>query len=419
MRVPLILPQLGLTQTEGYVSEWLKKPGDPIRKEDIVFIVSTDKAEMEVESPADGILGQIIVDIGITVPVGTPLAWLEQLGELDVASSPSSAKPVLQSESLSEPEGLTLDHSEDAASDRARLNFSVSPRARRVARSLGVDLQNLKGTGPNGRILEADVRAADHSDGKAPVPAISDVANSIEQKPTLAVASDARPGSRRRHIIAERMTESIRTIPAFTVSLEVNAARIVELYDAIGERFKASSGLKLSYTDLLTKCLAMALERTPELNAAWTDAGPVRKSSIDLNLAVATDLGVIAPVLRSLEKASLQNIVETRSAVAQKVRRGHLSLDDLDSGTGTLSNLGMYRVDSFAGIITPSQSFLLSVGKLARRPWAEADHLTIKPTLHLTLSVDHRIADGAQAAIFLGRIAELIETPFTLLWETR
>jgi pyruvate dehydrogenase E2 component (dihydrolipoamide acetyltransferase) len=405
MRVPLILPQLGLTQTEGYVSEWLKKPGDHISKEEIVFVVSTDKAEMEVESPADGILGEIVVDVGVTVPVGTPLAWLELQGPVQPASSLTFAEPSPEpAASAGEPNDANVAPSLDHASDRARLNFLVSPRARRVARSLGVDLHNLKGTGPNGRILEADVRAADSMEEKAPIAANPD--------PRLA-------SSRRRQIIAERMTESIRTIPTFTVSVEVNAARLVELYKDIRERFTGGPGLKLSYTDLLTKCLAMTLERTPELNAAWTDAGPVPKSSIELNLAVATDAGVVAPLLRSLANAALQNIVESRAEITRKAREGRLSINDLESGTGTLSNLGMYRVDSFAGIITPGQSFLLSVGKLARRPWAETDHLTIKPTLHLTLAVDHRVADGAQAAIFLGRIAELIETPFTLLWETR
>jgi pyruvate dehydrogenase E2 component (dihydrolipoamide acetyltransferase) len=403
MRVPLILPQLGLTQTEGYVSEWLKQPGDPIMKEEIVFVVSTDKAEMEVESPADGIMGEIIVDVGVTVPVGTALAWLEQEGDEQPGSSLSCAESDPSSPvSFSEPDDSSVSPRRDPIADRAPSGVSVSPRARRLARELAVDLDSIKGTGPDGRVLEADVRDA-----------------TLVQRKTQSNADPRSASVRRRQIIAERMTESIRTIPAFTVSLEVNAAKLVELYETNGNGFTNSSGVKLSYTDLLTKCLALALEGTPELNVSWTDAGPASKSSIDLNLAIATDLGVVAPMMRSLEKASLRNIAHCRAALTQKARDGHLSLDDLASGTGTLSNLGMYRVDAFEGIITPGQSFLLSVGRLARRPWAEADQLIVTPTLHLTLSVDHRVADGAQAAIFLGRIAELIETPLPGLEEMR
>jgi pyruvate dehydrogenase E2 component (dihydrolipoamide acetyltransferase) len=405
MKIPLILPQLGLTQTEGYVSEWVKKTGDPIKKEDIVFVVSTDKAEMEVESPTDGVMGDIVVDIGVTVPVGTTLAWLEQQGDEQPESFQDSVESSPQLIPVSGEQGdRDTASSAGPIAECERIAFSVSPRARRVARSLGVDLDSVKGTGPNGRIVEADVRSA----------------ATIEPEAAVAARGHVRPVSaRRRQIIADRMTESIRTIPAFTVSLEVNAAKLVDMYEGLEKRFAPSFGVKLSYTDLFTKCVALALEQTPELNAVWTDDGPVPKTSIDLNLAVATNLGVVAPILRWLEKASLQKITESRAAIAQRARDGHLSLDDLAAGTGTLSNLGMYRVDSFVGIITPGQSFLLSAGKLDRRPWAEADHLTVKPTLHLTLSVDHRIADGAQAAVFLGRIAELIETPLALLWEMR
>ena len=403
MRVPLILPQLGLTQTEGYVSEWLKTPGDYIKKEEIVFVVSTDKAEMEVESPADGIMGEIIVNVGVTVPVGTPLAWLDQQGD-ELPGSPVSSADSSPAPDASRSEPVACNRApSDPAADRAPISFSVSPRARRVADSLAVDLDSVTGTGPNGRILEADVRAA----------------AAMEEKTPIASNPDSSSSARRRHIIAERMTESIRTIPAFTVSLEVNATRLVDMYETIRERFRAGSGLKLSYTDLLTKCLALALEQTPELNASWTDAGPAPRSSIDLNLAIATDLGVVAPVMRSLERTPLHSIVERRAAITQKARAGHLSFDDLASGTGTFSNLGMYRVDAFEGIITPGQSFLLAAGRLASRPWAEADRLVVKPTLRLNLSVDHRVADGAQAAIFLARIADAIEAPLACFWEMR
>lgn len=403
MRIALTLPQLGLTQTEGSVSEWLKKPGDPVKKDEIVFIVSTDKAEMEIESPADGVMGEILIEPGVTVVVGTPLAWLEKEGDEEPAS-PSIEPKDAQSE---DPAAVTpaLSISENGRQTR----LGASPRARRVARQLGVDISHLRGSGPDGRIVEADVRAA--------------VTTSVEAYPAgpaaapAAAVAAAPAANRRRQIIARRMTESIQTIPAFSVSLEVNAAKLVDLYENLGDRFAHSTGTKLSYTDLLVKCLALALQDSAALNAVWSDDAPVPRPSIELNLAIATDSGVAAPIMRSLESASLQQIAGSRVAITKKAREGHLSLSDLENGAGTLSNLGMYKVDSFAGIITPGQSFIVSVGRLARRPWVDTNRLTVQPTLHLTLSVDHRLADGVQAASFVGRIAELIEAPFALLWD--
>jgi pyruvate dehydrogenase E2 component (dihydrolipoamide acetyltransferase) len=420
MKIELTLPQLGLTQTEGSVSEWLKKPGDPVKKDEIIFIVSTDKVDLEIESPADGVMGEILVEPGVTVVVGTPLAWFEKEG----AESPAPSR--VQAQSAPAPAAVSAELTEaDSPADIAPLpgtpasdtpandttangresRPATSPRARRLARELGLDISQLHGSGPDGRIIEADVRAASGKSSTAPAPA--------------SAAGPAPAGNRRRQIIARRMTESIQTIPAFSVSLEVNAAKLVELYESIGDRVARSAGTKLSYTDLLVKSIALALQDSPDLNAVWTNDAPVPRTSMDLNLAVGTDSGVAAPLMPALESASLAQIATLRAGITKKAREGRLALADLDNGAGSLSNLGMYKVDSFGGIITPGQSFIVSVGRLARRPWVDGDRLTIQPTLHLTLSVDHRLADGVQAAAFLGRIASLIEAPYALLWDTK
>lgn len=405
MRIPLTLPQLGLTQTEGSVSEWLKKPGEPVKKDEIVFIVATDKAEMEIESPADGVMGEILVEPGVTVNVGTPLAWLEKEG--DVADEPAAAP--LSAIAAPEPAEMlqiaVANESAAAVTNGRELRLRTSPRARRVARELGVDLERIQGSGPDGRIIEEDVRSAARSAPKAEVP--------NKTAPALPAAA------RRRQIIARRMTESIQTIPAFSVSLEVNAAKLVDLYQSIGPSFAQATGTKLSYTDLLLKCVALALTNSPVLNASWSEEAQIARNSVDVNLAVGTETGVTAPVLRSMETASIQQIAQMRATLANKAKEGRLSLAELENGAGTLSNLGMYRVDSFEGIITPGQSFIVSVGRLASRPWVESDVLTIQPTMHIMLSVDHRLADGVEAAQFLGRIAELIEKPFELVWDRR
>ena len=404
MRIPLTLPQLGLTQTEGSVSEWLKKPGDPVKKDEIIFIVSTDKAEMEIESPSDGIMGEILIEPGVTVDVGTPLAWFEKDGEEETQSSTAETESAAASpDTTRSEEPAAVIAVENLPKNGREARLAASPRARRVARELGVDVSCLHGSGPDGRIVEADVRAASAS----------------SRKPDAPARAAAPADNRRRQIIAKRMTESIQTIPAFSVTLEVNAARLTDLYESIGDRFARNTGIKLSYTDLLVKCVALALQDSPGLNAVWSGDAPVPRTSVDLNLAIATDSGVAAPLIPSLEAAPLRQIAGSRIEITKKAREGHLSLSDLENGAGTLSNLGMYKVDSFEGLITPGQSFIVSVGRLARRPWVNNDCLTIQPTLHLTLSVDHRLADGVQAANFLGRIAELIEAPLALVWESQ
>ncbi len=398
MRIPLILPQLGLTQTEGSVSEWLKKPGDPVEKNEIVFIVSTDKAEMEIEAPEDGVMGEILVEPGVTVDVGTPLAWLETAGE-DAASEPQpepARMPAVDRQTPTAPVDVASAPAPEAIHRDGRL--IASPRARRVARQLGVDLDHVRGSGPNGRIVEDDVRTATQSTPKT--------------APPVNV-----PISRHRQVIARRMVESIQTIPAFSVALEVNATKLVDLYQSIGPSFVQTAGTKLSYTDLLLKSVALALVESPALNTAWSEEGASPRDSVDINLAVGTEGGVMAPLLRSLHTASLSEIARARAALTKKARERRLSLAEFDNGAGSLSNLGMYRVDSFAGIITPGQSFIVSVGRMASRPWVEGHVLTVQPTLVLTVSVDHRLIDGVEAAQFISRIAERIEKPFELVWD--
>ncbi len=209
--------------------------------------------------------------------------------------------------------------------------------------------------------------------------------------------------------------ESVRTIPHFSVSVEVNAEKLVALYDSLREPVEQAVGSKLTYTDLLLKALALALTNSPEMNATWEEAVIRRHTKIDLGLAIATEHGVTAPVLRGVDGLSLGQLVARRAELAEKARQSRLALSDLEGGVGTLSNLGMYRVDRFEAIISPGQSFIVAVGKLRNRPWVDTA-LVIKPTIVLNVSVDHRVADGAMAAIFLERIAEVVENPYRILW---
>jgi pyruvate dehydrogenase E2 component (dihydrolipoamide acetyltransferase) len=392
MTVTIAMPQLGLTMTEATVGIWLKKPGDAVRKDEPLLSISTDKVDMDIESNVDGILRDILVEEGQTVPVGTPLAHVDAVGKEPSAA----ASPVLPNDgakSASVVGGISAQRDRALDKEEPSETLRSSPRARRLARHLGIDIAGVQGTGPQGRILEKDL---------------------LNLAPVRSAAAGSQTDSKRRQAIAESMLESIRTIPPFSVSLEVNAEKLVSLYQRLREPISRSAGVKLTYTDLLFRALALALAVTPAMNAVW-EAGEVRRrSQIVLGLAVATDRGVVAPVLAEVERLPLVQIVTRRAELAGKARRSRLTFADLEGGVGTLSNLGMYRVDRFEGIISPGQSFILAAGKLRNRPWVEDTSLVVRPTVILNLSVDHRVADGATAAVLLERIAEVIENPGSL-----
>jgi pyruvate dehydrogenase E2 component (dihydrolipoamide acetyltransferase) len=402
MIVTIAMPQLGLTMTEATVSTWLKKPGDEVKKDEPVLSVSTDKVDMDIESTVDGVLREILIDAGQTVPVGTPLAYVAAAGENAPALSFAPAfVPLVQSKheaSLTDTTKIPATNESNTVEHRAEQEnrpLRVSPRAKQLASQLGIDLTRVQGSGPSGRIIEQDIRGLSNA------------------QPTTSVVSSA--SSKRRQVIADRMVESLRNIPPFTVSLEVDAEKLVSLYQSLRDQISRHTGHKLTYTDLLFRALALSLANTPQMNAVWDDGAVIQRNQVDLGLAVATDLGVVAPVLTNIERLPLVELVTLRSEITERARQSRLTLTDLGGGAGTLSNLGMYRVDSFAGIISPGQSFILTTGKLRNRPWVDSV-LTIKPTVIVSLTVDHRVADGVTAAIFLERIAEVIENPYLVLW---
>jgi pyruvate dehydrogenase E2 component (dihydrolipoamide acetyltransferase) len=400
MSVEIVMPQLGLTMTEGSVSTWIKKPGDSVTKDEIILAVATDKVDMDVESPTDGILGKILIDAGIIVPVGTVLTHIivdgdepeEHVGPPAAAAEPEKSLPP-EKEQTSQ---ARVPEAGVRASAREGRTLA-SPRAKKLAAARGIDLESVNGSGPHGRIVAADVEAA---------------------FPQHRVSNEPAAGgnARRRQLIADRMVESITTIPAFSVTVEADARHLVALYENLRARIEQVAGVKLTYTDLLLKALAVGLAQTPEMNTLWENGAPRRLSDATIAMAVATERGVVAPVLKSIDTLPLEQLVQSRLKATQKARESKLTFEDLEGSSGTLSNLGMYRVDRFEGIITPGQTFILAVGQLKKRPWVVDNALTVTPTLILNLSVDHRVVDGAGAAKFLGEVAEAIENPYQLLW---
>lgn len=418
MSVAIAMPQLGLTMTEGTVSSWQKKPGETVQKDEIVLVISTDKVDMDVEAPEDGTLERILVESGQTVPVGTPLAYITRAGEEpDIIlaleeDAPEDIPAAVSDPPVAEPAMTASAAPAPSSSADSGERIIASPRAKKIAAELKIDLARVKGSGPRGRINADDVQQA----SAAP----SSATQATPKPPAKQVPETSSGGDvRRRQVIAGRMVESITTIPAFSVSLEVNGENLVSLYDGLKEPLQRDAGVKLTYTDLLLKALAIAVARTEEMNMVW-DGGALRRyAELGIGLAAATDRGVVAPVLKGVDRLVLDEVARQRAQVIDKARQGRLAFEDLGEASGTLSNLGMYRVDRFEGIITPGQTYILSVGAMRARPWVEGTVLSVKNTLILTLSVDHRVADGAVAAVFLERIAEGIEGPYQLLWDKR
>jgi pyruvate dehydrogenase E2 component (dihydrolipoamide acetyltransferase) len=395
----IVMPQLGLTMTEGTVSEWLKKPGDFIKKNEPVLMISTDKVEMEVESMVEGTLGQIIVQVGTTVPVGTTLAYIAGSGQgvaTVIGEQPSG-------QTLPEPgvvEGKTFSPVAQQTLGKASGSKALSPRAKRLARQLGVDASGLRGSGIRGEIIEEDIRRAASS------------ASRQSQLPATVPAN-----LKKRQLIAERLTRSIQTIPTFSVTAEANAEKLLALHESLRPNSGESGSPRLTITDLLLTVFADVLKNSPELRSTWENNSPQENSAVDIGLAVATRDGVIAPILHGADSLDLTELMHRRHQLTEKARQGALSLAELEGGVSTLSNLGMYRVDHFEALISPGQSSILAVGSIRKRPWA-LESLVIRPTIILSLTVDHRIADGAVAAKALGMLVDLIEEPSRHDWPT-
>lgn len=381
MATELVMPRMGATMTEGTVVRWLKQPGAPVKKDEPVVEIETDKSTVELTAPADGVLGSWLAEVGTVVPIGQPLVI--------VSDAVPGARP------------------EPAASSQAK-EIRASPVAKRAAHDHGIDLALVQGSGPGGRIVEEDVLRAVAARGAAP-PVTSTLTPPSTPPPTF----EAPTGIRRT--AAERMTHSFTTAPHFYLQVEADASALVEWYRGVTARADQSAGATLTYTDFLIRLSAMALGEHPRANASW-QAGQVRLSpSVNIGVAVATDRGLIVPVLRGVERLALTDIARQRAEMVAKAKAGKILPDDYGEGTFTITNLGMFGIDAFQAILNPPQSAILAVGRIKERPFVVNGQLVARPTLHLSLSADHRVLDGADAARFLRRITELIELPQQLI----
>jgi pyruvate dehydrogenase E2 component (dihydrolipoamide acetyltransferase) len=379
MPAEVIMPALGMAQETGKVLRWLRREGDVLVKGEPLLEVETDKVTVEIEAPAAGTLTGVSAAEGAEVPVGTVIAFVLAEGESSQPVEPVSAPAVVADE------------------PRLQRRALASPKARRLAHNVGVAIDALVGSGPNGAVVAADVEAARVAVAQPHVPA-----------PDL---SPLQVGSVWR-VMADRVTRSWQEVPQFVLGREVDATRL-ESWRAAAQRKPGSE--KASHTDLLVKICAEALRRHPRVNSSWHDGSIVTAAAINVGIAVATEDGLVVPVVHDADTLDLAAISARRQAIAEDARSGRLRPADLQGGTFTISNLGMYGVDYFQAIVNAPQAAILAVGRILERPAVVNGMLVARPSLVLSLSFDHRVVDGARGAQFLDTLAVLIEEPAGLV----
>ena len=408
MPVEVIMPKVDMDMTHGTLAVWHVAEGDAVKQGAPLFDIETDKAAMEVEAPATGRLYQIGAGKGDLVAVGTVIAWIYAEGEVPGAAvaPPSGVSPAATPTAPPVPPPVVA-----APAQKVR----ATPLARRIAAEHGVDLGAVTGTGPNGRIQKDDVEAARQSPVSAPPPALAatppgTTLGPYANRPHTALALDSM-----RRTIAARLTEAKATIPHFYLRGEVRVDELLALRDRMNSAH-ANRDIKLSLTDYIVKAVALSLIAVPEANAVWGGDHILRMGVADIALAVAIDGGLITPVIRDAETKGLAALSAEIKDLAARARTRKLAKAEYQGGSFTISNLGMYGVDSFDAIINPPQAAILAVGSTQVRPAFAPDGAVVAERyLKLTLSVDHRVIDGALAARLLQAITMHLENPYSLL----
>jgi pyruvate dehydrogenase E2 component (dihydrolipoamide acetyltransferase) len=438
------MPRMGLTMESGRFIKWLKQVGETVRSGEPLFEIETDKSVVEVEALADGILSQILAQPGETYAVGAVLGYLSLPGGTSLAQAAIQPESSTPAKSQAQPSGT--------ASFATPAKPKASPAARRLARQLGVDLAQVVGSGPQGRIVAWNVQTAAQSlplpspastrvspvaqrlaadlgvdlrqvQGSGPGGSITrqdvEIAYQRQQAKTeplsppspLDTEGIVEPLSPVQRRMAERMTQSFSNAPHFYLQAEVDARNLVALRQSLLQPLESRYGVHLTFTDLLIYFTARLLPRHPLLMAQWSEKGLVKFTQVNLGIAVDTEQGLFVPVLREADKLGLAEISRQRANLAERARQGKLLPRDYEQGVFTLTNLGALRIDVFQAILNPPQAAILAVGRIKERPMVENQQVISAPMFTLSLSADHRVLDGGKAARFLSELVEWLENP--------
>jgi pyruvate dehydrogenase E2 component (dihydrolipoamide acetyltransferase) len=406
----IIMPKMGDAMEEGTLVRWLKQEGEPVKEGEPIAEIATDKATIELEAPASGILRGIRVPEGATVPINTPLAYILTEGEtLPEESKRDGATPA----PAAAPQVVAPPSEVKAAyAPAAEERIKASPLARKIAQEHGIDLRLLQGTGPQGRIVERDVLAyLEKMRPPAPAPV---AAPPVHPTPAPAGAARTEPLNRLRQITAQRTTEAKQTIPHFYLTMEI------DMEEALALRAKLNSmeeSFRISVNDMIVKACAVALEKHPIVNASYREGQLVYPDGIHIGIAVASEEGLLVAVVRHCEGKSLRRIAQEAQTLVQKAREGKLLPDEMTGNTFTVSNLGMFDIDEFSAIINPPASAILAVGAVKKVPVVLEDG-SIQPRarMKVTLSCDHRVLDGATGARFLQDLKRVLENPVLMMY---
>ena len=446
------MPKLSDTMTEGTLVAWKKKQGDQVSAGEVIAEIETDKATMEWESPEDGTLAEIYVQEGGKVNVGDKIAFISGEGEEAPKQQPPAQKKEKEQETAEEKEKKSQAETEKPAPAKAKqkdtappqqktveptvsaapsdvqqrkaqpkgqpdgeARVKASPVARRVAAEFGVDLSAVKGTGPDGRVTETDVRAAaksvvagvDHADVKPATKAPAPVKSGESTRVQL---------SGMRKIIAQRLVESLGPVPHFYLTIEINAGPLMEAREELKSAGEGADAAKITVNDFVLKAAVMAAVKVPRVNASFDNDSIVQYADVDLGVAVAIEEGLLTPVIRAAQDKSLREVSALAKDMAHRARNKRMKPEEFQGGTFTVSNLGGMGVDSFSAVINPPQGFILAVGKVTKAPIVDdCDQVAVGHRMSITMSCDHRVIDGALGAEYLKELRHLLENPALLM----
>ena len=408
MATKMLMPKLSDTMDEGVILKWRKKEGESIKQGDILADIQSDKADMEQEAYDSGVILKLFAKEGEGVKVGAPLVIIGKAGEdissllADAAPAPAAAKQdhvsAVSSPTVA-PASPTVPVPSAPVFVGSDARIKVSPLAKKIAQENNIDLRSLTGSGPQGRIVRADVQSMV---GKS---------SSMPRKVLIPLQTKEIPLSMMRKTIAKRLLESKTTIPHFYLTVEMNMKRTIDFRASLNE----ITGTKISYNDIVMKAVALALRENPKANSSFMGDKIIQHGRVDICVAVAVDEGLITPVIRNTDQKTLTEISSETKELAKRAREGKLKPEEFTNGTFTVSNLGMYDVENFAAIINPPEGAILAVGSIVEKPVVENGQIVVGHTMKVTMSCDHRVVDGAIGAQFLQSFKRIMENPLSLV----
>ncbi|MDH4130961.1 MAG: 2-oxo acid dehydrogenase subunit E2 [Gemmatimonadota bacterium] len=407
MATKILMEALSPTMEEGRLVEWKKKEGDPVAVGEILAEVETDKAVMDLQARAAGVLLKQVIVPGTTVPVGNLVGVIGTAGE-DISavvggSSPPSKPPAAKAAAVPPAAATPQPAPATSGTPVPGGRLKASPLARKIAADRGVDLAGVSGSGPEGRIVARDLEGAAASPTASPAPRSTLRAGSGEPFRDV-------PLTQLRKTIAKRLAQSIGPIPTFYLTTEVDMERVAEARQAL-----AASDLKISFNDIVVKAVALALRQHPGCNAWWQDDRIRYWNEVHVSMAVAIEDGLITPVIRHADLKSLREIGAESRDLAARARDRRLTPEEYTGGTFSVSNLGMFDIDQFTAVINPPEAGILAVGSVTPKPVAEGDRVVVRRRMRVTLSCDHRVIDGATGAAFLRTLKQMLENPLAML----